>query len=85
MQEHRLAELRRRDAGTLSVLGIFFCVLGVLVVIGTYWTLGHTHAMIVNLGAGLATLGVGLLMLWIGARLRKPIVRQETPSDGVSK
>ena len=85
MQEHELAELRRRDAGTLAVLGIFFCVLGVLVVIGTYWTIGHTHAMIVNLGAGLATISVGVAMLLVSARLRKPVARKESKSDAASK
>jgi hypothetical protein len=85
MEHHELAELRRRDAGTFAVLGSFFCVLGTLVVIGTYWTLGHFHAMVVNLGAGLATIAVGLAMLWVAARMRRPVVRTDAKPDSSSR
>lgn len=65
-----LAEQRERDAVSLLMLGAFFTVLAALVLVGTYWTIGQTHAMVVNLGAGTTLLLVGLAMLWIGRRMR---------------
>lgn len=65
-----LAEQRQRDAVSLLMLGAFFSVLAVLVLVGTYWTVGRTHAMVVNLGAGVTLLAVGLAMLWAGRRVQ---------------
>lgn len=65
-----LQEQRERDAISLLMLGGFFSVLAVLVLIGTYWTVGRWHAMVVNLGAGATLLVVGIVMLWIGRRIQ---------------
>ncbi len=69
-QSHTLAEQRERDAISLRMLGAFFSVLAALVLVGTFWTVGRWHAMVVNLGAGVMLLVVGLAMLWGGRRIR---------------
>lgn len=70
-----------RDAASLRILGSFFLVLGVLVLIGTFWTLDNARAMVVNLGSGLVLGGVGGLMIMASARRSKPHGESEnTPS-----
>lgn len=58
-------EHRDRDVATLRVLGIFFTVMGALVLIATYETLDNRPALIVNIVCGLvlATVGTGMLQL----------------------
>ena len=58
-----------RDAATLRMLGWFFVALGLLVLVGTFWTLGDPRAMLVNLGSGLVLGGVGVGMLVASRRL----------------
>jgi len=52
-----------RDAATLKILGFFFAVLGALVLVATYWTLGNIRAVIVNVASGttLVVIGLGLM------------------------
>jgi len=73
MSDPRQSELRERDAASMKLLGGFFCVLAVLVLIGSIWSTGRPHAMVVNIGAGTLMLVVGSGMLWIGTRLRRPL------------
>ena len=58
---------KKRDAATLRVLGIFFAIMGVLVLFGTFGALGKTSAVVVSLGSGLVLLSIGIVM-WIVAR-----------------
>lgn len=83
MSDARQSDLRERDAASMKLLGGFFCVLAVLVLIGSYWSMGRPHAMVVNLGAGGLMLLVGLAMLWMGVRLRRPLA--STASNGTAK
>ncbi len=41
----------QRDAATLRILGVFFVILGGLVLVGTFWALDNYRATIVNLGS----------------------------------
>lgn len=66
------------------LLGSFFCVLAVLVLIGSYWALGRPHAMIVNIAAGVMMLLVGGGMIVMGQRMRRPPATS-TPVDGVQR
>lgn len=65
------AEQRQRDAMTFFLLGGFFAVMATLVLIGTLWTIGRTHAMVVNFVAGLLLLAIGLGMIAFGAHVRR--------------
>ena len=56
-------ETRRRDAETLRVLGAFFSLMGALVLIGTYWAIGKTSAVVVSISSGSVLLAIGLVML----------------------
>lgn len=49
----------RRDAATLMALGIFITVLAVPVLAGTFWA-QRFHAAVVNIGAGVVLLGIGI-------------------------
>ena len=60
----------RRDAETQMVLGIFVSVMSIPVIIGTVWA-EKSHAMIVNLVAGLTLLGVGISMIFWSRRSSK--------------
>ncbi len=59
---------RERDAASLKILGFFFTVLGILVLIGTLWSLGDTRAMVVNIVSGAVLLVVGLGMMLLTRR-----------------
>lgn len=62
-----------RDAASIKILGFFFTVLGLLVLIGTYWAIRdeNTRATIVNAASGgiLTAIGVGMLFIF---RRKKP-------------
>lgn len=60
----------RRDADTQIVLGIFISIIALPVIVGTLWA-EETHAMIVNIIAGLTLLGVGVSMVLLGRRNSK--------------
>lgn len=64
-------ENRQRDIATLRVLGIFFSVMGALVLIALYETLGNTPAMIVNIFSGAALEAVGIGMITISKRMSR--------------
>jgi small neutral amino acid transporter SnatA (MarC family) len=64
-------ENRQRDIATLRVLGIFFSVMGGLVLIAIYETLGNTPAMIVNILSGVALAAVGIGMITISKRMSR--------------
>ncbi len=51
-----------RDAASLKILGFFFTVLGLLVLVGTLWSLDNTRAIIVNVASGATLVAVGLGM-----------------------
>jgi len=70
-------EQRQRDAITFFLLGGFFAVMGVLVLIGTFWTLARPHAMVVNFVSGLVLLVIGVAMIAFGQHLRR--TKRATP------
>ena len=55
-------DIQQRDADTLRVLGIFFSVMGALVLLGTFWAIGKMAAVIVSLLSGGILLAIGLGM-----------------------
>lgn len=75
-----------RDATSLSILGTFFVILGLLVLVATAWTWGNKAATIVNLASGAVLAAVGGGMLMVARRLTSPdsgTTTEETPSaDG---
>ena len=60
---------RQRDIATLKVLGIFFSIMGGLVLIGTYEAVGNSAAMIVSVCSGLTLLAIGLGMWFVSCRM----------------
>ena len=64
-------ENRARDATSFLLLGSFFSILAILVLIGTLWTLDRPRAMAVNLSAGGVLLSIGLVMLYAGRRVQR--------------
>ncbi len=62
---------RQRDVATLRVLGIFFCIMGGLVLVASYEAIGNLPALIVNLCSGLAIGAVGVGMIMIASRMRR--------------
>lgn len=58
-----------RDATSLSILGTFFVILGLLVLVATAWTWGNKAATVVNLASGAVLAAVGGCMLLVARRL----------------
>lgn len=62
---------QQRDIATLRVLGIFFSIMGVLVLVATYEAIGNTPAVVVSVCSGAALLAVGLGMMYVSRRMAK--------------
>lgn len=62
----------KRDAESLTALGIFLIVLAIPVLIGTFWAEGNVQR-VVNVAAGMIVGGIGVAMLlrgrWTGRHL----------------
>ncbi len=72
MPEDERQTHRRRDGEVLTIIGSFFAILAVLVLIGTIFQ-GHREGMVVGIGAGLLLLLIGLGAASLGRRwLRSP-------------
>jgi len=67
---HGHPNMAGRDAGMLRVMGWFFVGLSALVLIGALWR-QDAASRIVNLGATVLLLGVGVGMILGGARLKR--------------
>jgi hypothetical protein len=52
-----------RDAASIKILGFFFTILGLLVLLGTLGALDNTRAAIVNAVSGLVLALIGAAML----------------------
>ncbi|MBX3747248.1 MAG: hypothetical protein KF833_18220 [Verrucomicrobiae bacterium] len=65
-----LPEHRARDTAILRLMGWFFILFAVLVLIGLFWT-HETPGRVVNLLASVALSGAGAIFLWTGHRLRR--------------
>lgn len=65
------SEDRDRDALSLLLVGSFFAVLAVLVLIGTWWTLERPRAAWVNVVSGALLMAIGLGMVAMGLRMRR--------------
>ena len=76
-QRHEMG--RRRDAGSLKIVGWFFLILGSLVMLGTFWARGNQRAMIVNVCSGALIAVIGIGMVFLSRRL------QATLDNGVSE
>ncbi len=59
---------RRRDAETLKIIGGFFAILAVLVLIGVIWH-DSGEGLAVGIGAGVILLLIGLVSVRIGMHL----------------
>ena len=64
-------ENRQRDVETLRVLGIFFSVMGLLVLIATYEAIGNTAAVVVSVCSGLVLLTVGTGAMLVSRRMSR--------------
>jgi len=62
-------QYRERDIATLRVLGTFFAIMGALVLVAVYETIGNTPAMIVNILSGVVLGAVGIGMITISKRM----------------
>ncbi len=60
-----------RDAASIRILGFFLTILGMLVLIGTYWAIGNMHAVIINAVSGLVLTLIGVAMLAFARRSRR--------------
>lgn len=69
MPDNNHEQHRERDAASFTIIGGFFAVLSVFVLIGTFFE-DRGHGQIVNVAAGLILLIVGIVMLGLGRRLR---------------
>lgn len=56
----------KRDAETLTFLGAFLMILGVPVMIGTFWAGEDSFYHLVNFTAGLIIFAIGAGFLWRG-------------------
>jgi len=76
---------RRRDSDSLFVMGIFFTVLSVAVLVGSFWADG-TKALVVNLFSGGILLAIGAGSVAYGAsgkwRKGKPTEARENSFQG---
>lgn len=70
MSERMTDDNRRRDSVSLLIIGTFFALFSVLVLIGTFWE-HRTRAIIVNIASGLALMLVGIGMALYGYWLRR--------------
>jgi len=59
---------RERDAASIKILGFFFAVLGSLVLVSTFWSLGNFRTVVVSLASGAALTLIGLGMLYFARR-----------------
>lgn len=59
----------RRDSDTFFILGGFITLLALPVLAGLFWE-ESAHARVVNVGAGLVLLLIGLFMVFRGFALR---------------
>ena len=75
MPDDRHAEYRGRDAASLVIIGGFFVLLAVLVLLGSFAAGGaevESAARIVNLAAGVILLLIGIALVFVSRRLRRP-------------
>ena len=69
MPDNNHEQHRERDAASLTIIGGFFAILSVFVLIGTFFEDSY-EGRVVNVAAGLILLLVGLGMLAFGRRLK---------------
>jgi predicted phage tail protein len=70
--EFETPDYSERDAASLKILGFFFSVLGALVLVATYWTLGNKPAVIVNVASGTTLVVIGLgMMVFVRRKSKK--------------
>ena len=56
---------------SLKILGLFFTVLALLVLLGTLWTLNDSRAVVVNLVCGSVLLVVGIGMVAVSRKVAR--------------
>ena len=57
------------------MLGVFFIILGSLVLLGTCWTLDNFRASVVNVCSGFVLAVVGAVMIRIARRMAENVVQ----------
>ena len=62
---------RDRDSMSLKILGLFFSVLALLVLLGTLWSLNNPRAIVVNLVCGSVLLLVGIGMVAVSRKVAR--------------
>lgn len=60
-----------RDAASLRLLGGFFLILGLLLLVGIWWSLDDIRAIVVSLTSSGAILAVGVGMIIAARRLKQ--------------
>jgi hypothetical protein len=73
-------EQRRRDGASLMVLGVFFMVQAVFVLLGALW-LEPSFTLVVSLASGSVLFLIGLVMFAAGRRIHR---RGEQSTQAVS-
>ena len=63
------SETEHRDSMTLRILGTFFVVLGLLVLVATGWTWGNMRATVVNLSCGVVLTSIGGAMYMVALKV----------------
>ena len=76
------ADDRGRDANSLTILGWFFVVLALLVLLSTFWSFGDGRALLVTLICGGVLLAVGAGMATAGKKLRSAQSAEANQADG---
>ena len=62
-------ESRQRDILTLRILGSFFLVMGLLVLVAIYEAIGNSRALVVTICSGVVLALIGLAMLFFSSRI----------------
>ena len=72
---------RARDAATLLVLGAFFTVLSVLVLLGSFWSEKLDFPVVVNIASGVLLMVVGLGMSLMSWHLRRQSITSKSTDE----
>jgi membrane protein implicated in regulation of membrane protease activity len=59
-------QYRERDAASLLMMGAFFLMMGMLLLLASTWSFGDQRPFTVTLSAAIALLLIGAIMIWRG-------------------
>lgn len=69
MTQTSTQQYRSRDAASFLVMGSFFVVLALLVLLGTFWSEDFSFPVVLNVVSGVVLLLVGLGLLTLARRV----------------